>query len=173
MQLPTLQLSLLTAVLALTGCSLQPNPDRAASVNELMRVQTAFQELQNESGTVASDQGLTQRVNDTFTGIGDLANSERVADLGLPEDKVVLVYGYFHHAEIAYTLATQFVGVRRDEPSNKITDSTSDGEKESLHAAFPELDPVDILSRRSTLYDLLQIARDQTRAAEGMIMTLS
>lgn len=84
-----------------------------------------------------------------------------------------MVYGYFHHAEIAYTLATRFVGTGWDSPSNKITDLTSNGEKESLHAAFPELDPVDIISCRSTLYDLLQIAREQTRDAEEMIMTLS
>jgi len=112
------------------------------------------------------------QVNDTLATIGDLKTSEKAADLGLPQDKVALVYDYFHQAAIAYAISTQFVGPGWDTSSNKTTDSTSDSERESLSSAFPELDPIDMMSRRSTLYDLLQIAQGETRDAAGMIKTL-
>jgi hypothetical protein len=138
----------------------------------MMRVQTAFEELQKESSAGPSQQEYTQQVNETLASIGDLGNSEKTADLGLPNDKVTLVYDYFHQAAIAYVVSTQFVGTEWDAPSNKTTDSTSDNEREMLNAAFPELDPLDAMSRRSTLRDLLQIAQGETRDAAGMIKTL-
>jgi hypothetical protein len=172
MRLLTLTFCLLAASLISGGCGSNTNPSGAGSSKEMMRVQTAFEELQKESGAGASKQEFTQQVNDTLARIGDLGNSEKTADLGLPNDKVALVYDYFHQAAIAYVLSTQFVGTEWDAISNTTTDSTSDGERESLDAAFPELDPVDAMSRRSTLRDLLQIAQSETRDAAGMIKTL-
>jgi len=137
----------------------------------MMRVQTAFEKLQKESGPDASKEEFTQHVNDTLASIGDLQTSEKAADLGLPKDKVALVYDYFRQAAIAYTISTQFVGTGQDQ-LNKTTDSTSDGERETLNAAFPQLDPVDMMSRRRTLYDLLRIAQGETRNAADMIETL-
>ncbi len=172
MRLPTLQFRLLAVALISCGCGSSPNPARAGSSNEMTRVQTAFEELQKESGRGASQQEFTRQVNDTLAKIGDLQSSEKAADLGLPKDKVAIVYDYFRQAAIAYSISTQFVGTGWDAPLNKTTDSTSDGERESLSAAFPELDPVDAMSRRDTLQDLLRIAQDETRDAEGMIKTL-
>ena len=138
----------------------------------MKRVQTAFEELRKESDSGPSKEEFTQHVNETLASIGNLETSERAADLGLPKDKVALVYGYFRQAATAYAFSTQFVGAGWDASSNETSDSTSDGEKESLNDAFPDLSPVDMLSRRRTLYDLLQIAQDETRDAEGMIEAL-
>lgn len=172
MRLLTLQFCLLAVVLKSWGCGSSPSSAGAGSTNEMRRVQTAFEELQKESDTGPSKQEFTQQVNDTLARIGDLANSEKAADLGLPKDKVALVYDYFSESANAYAISTQFVGTGWDALSNKTSDSTSDGERESLNAAFPELDPIDIMSRRSTLYDLLQIAQNETRDAGEMIKAL-
>src|SRR5271166_4471576 len=102
MRLLTLQICLLAVVLTSWGCGSSPNPAGAASTNEMMRVQTAFGELQRESESGASKQEFTQQVNDTLAKIGDLETSEKAADLGFPRDKVALVYDYFHQAAIAY-----------------------------------------------------------------------
>jgi hypothetical protein len=172
MRVLTLHVCLLTVALIAWGCGSNKNLFHAGSTGEMKRVQTAFEELQKESDAGASQPEFTQHVNDTLARIGDLGISEKAAGLGLPKDKVALVYGYFRQASIAYAISTQFVGVGWDASSNKTTDSTSDGERESLTDAFPDLSPVDMLSRRITLFDLLEIAQDQTRDAQGMIKTL-
>ena len=173
MRLLSLPFCLLAVSLISGGCGSNTNPAGAGSMNEMMRVTAAFEELQKESDAGASKQEYTQQVNDTLARIGDLGNSEKTADLGLPNDKVALVYDYFHQAAIAYDVSTQFVGTEWDAPSNKTTDSTSDGEREMLNSAFPGLDPLDAMSRLSTLHALLQIAQSETRDAAGMIDTLS
>jgi hypothetical protein len=172
MRLLRLPFCLLAVSLISGSCGSNLNTAGAGSTREMTRVQTAFEELQKESDAGSSQQEYTQQVNDTLARIGDLGNSEKTADLGLPNDKVTLVYNYFHQAAIAYTVSTHFVGTEWDAPSNKTTDSTSDGEREMLNAAFPELDPLDAMSRRSTLHDLLQIAQSETRDAARMIKTL-
>jgi hypothetical protein len=172
MRFVTLQVVSLAVALISCGCGSSSNPARADSTNEMTRVQTAFEQLQNESDRGASQQEYTRQVNDTLAKIGDLKTSEKAADLGLPKDKVALVYDYFRQAAIAYSISTQFVGTGFDAPLNKTSDSTSEGQRESLSAAFPELDPIDAMSRRDTLHDLLRIAKDETGDAEGMIKTL-
>jgi len=172
MRLRTLQFCVLTVAVISWGCGSKPNPAGALSSNEMIRVQTAFEQLEKESDAGASKPDFTQHVNDTLARIGDLQESEKAADVGLPNDKVALVYDYFHQAAIAYEISTQFVGTEWDVPSNQTTDSTSDGERESLNGAFPELDPIDVMSRRRTLHDLLQIAQNETRDAGDMIKTL-
>lgn len=168
----TLQFFLLSFALISWGCGSNSLPASAGSSIEMKRVQSAFEDLQKESDRGTSKQEFTKQVDDTLARIGDLETSEKASDLGLPNDKVAVVYDYFRQASIAYAISTQFVGAGWDAASNKATDSTSDGERESLGAAFPELDPVHMMSRRSTLYDLLQIAHAETRDAGVMIETL-
>jgi hypothetical protein len=172
MRLRTSLFCALAIALISWGCGSNPNPDVGRSSIEMIRVQTALEELHKESGAGVPTPEFTRNVNSTLARIGDLKESEKVADLGLPSDKVALVYDYFHQAAIAYLVSTQFVGTEWDAPSNKATDSTSDSERESLDGAFPELDPVDVMSRRNTLHDLLQIAQNETRDAGEMIKTL-
>jgi hypothetical protein len=174
MRLFTLQFCLVGAALLSWGCGSASNAASAGSSSEMTRVQTAFEELQKVSGTGASisRQEFTQQVEDTLAKIGDLGNSEKTAGLGLPQDKVAIVYGYFQQVAIAYALSTQFAGAGIDAQSRRPTDLTSDGERQSLNAAFPELDGVDVMYRGRTLYDLLQIAHDQTHNAGEMIKTL-
>lgn len=172
MRLSILEICPLAITLISWGCGSNANPARVGSSNEMMRVQSAFAELQQESESGSSKQEFTLQVNNALARIGDLKTSEKAAGLGLPEDKVALVYDYFRQAAIAYAISTEFVGAGWDASSNKTTDSTSDGERESITAAFPAMDAVDMMSRRKTLYDLLRIAQNETRDAEGMIKTL-
>jgi hypothetical protein len=168
-RLPRLQFCLLFIVLRSFGCSSTRN---IASTDEMMRVQAAFGDLQNGLDAGVSDQEFTQQVHTALARIGDLQNSEKVAEIGLPKDKVALVYGYFGREATAYAMSTQFLGDRWDELQQTTTDSTSDDEKQSLSLAFPELYVVDIMSRRNVVRDLLILAKDERDDASDMIETL-
>jgi hypothetical protein len=162
---------LLFVALACCGCG----SSRVASTgntDEMKRVQTAFGDLQKELDTGGSKQEFAQKVNGTLARIGDLDNSERVAEAGLPEDKVGFVYGYFGRAAIAYAMSGEFFGDRWDDQTERTTDATSDGERRSVTAAFPEFYAVDVMSRRRTLNDLLKVAQDENHSAGEMIKTL-
>ena len=76
-----------------------------------------------------------------------METSEKVAEVGLPKDKVALVYDYFGLEAAAYTMSTQFLGTRWDEVQRTATDSTSDSEKQSLDLAFPELYVMNAMSQ--------------------------
>jgi hypothetical protein len=138
----------------------------------MKRVQAAFGNLQKGLDTGVSNQEFTQRVHKTLAGIGDLETSEKVAEVGLPKDKVALVYGYFGREAAAYAMSTQFLGDRWDELQQTATDSTSEDEKQSLNLAFPELYVIDVTSRRKVVRGLLKLAKDDRDGASGMIETL-
>jgi hypothetical protein len=128
----------------------------------MKRVQAAFGNLQKGLDTGVSNQEFTQRVE----------TSEKVAEVGLPKDKVALVYGYFGREAAAYAMSTQFLGDRWDELQQTATDSTSEDEKQSLNLAFPELYVIDVTSRRKVVRGLLKLAKDDRDGASGMIETL-
>jgi hypothetical protein len=169
MPLTRLQFYSLLIALISFGCGSARN---IPSTDEMKRVQAAFVDLQTALDTGVSNQDFTQRVHDTLAGIGDLERSEKVAEVGLPKDKVALVYVYFGREAAAYAMATQFLGNRWDELQQRETDSTSDDEKQSVSLAFPELYVIDVMSRRTVVRDLLKLANDERDNAGGMIETL-
>ena len=172
MRLRRLQFWLLFIVLASYGCGSSRNTASTGSTDEMKRIQAAFGNLQNDIDTSLSKQEFTQRVNDTLARVGNLKNSEKVAEVGLPKDKVALVYGYFGREAAAYVMSTEFFGDRWDDLRERTTDSTSDAEKQSVSLAFPEIYEVDVISRRNIMRDLSKVAQDETEAASQMIKTL-
>src|SRR4029077_20483098 len=82
MRLLTLPFCLLAVSLISGGCGSNRDPAGVGGTREMIRVQTAFEELQKESSARPSQQEYTQQVNETLASIGDLGNSEKTADLG-------------------------------------------------------------------------------------------
>lgn len=154
------------------GCGSSRNAAGTGNTDEMNRIQSAFGDLQNDIDTSASKQEFAQKVNDALARVGDLENSEKVAEVGLPKDKVALVYGYFGREEAAYVMSTEFFGDRLDDLRGRTTDSASDAEKESVSLAFPEIYDVDIMSRRNIMHDLSKVTQGERETASEMIKTL-
>jgi hypothetical protein len=136
------------------------------------RIQAAFGDLQTDIDTSVSKREFAQKVNDALARVGDLENSEKVAEVGLPKDKVALVYGYFGREAAAYVMSTEFFGDRWDDLRVRSTDSASEAEKQSVSLAFPEIYDVDVMSRRNIMRDLSEVAQGEREAASEMIKTL-
>ena len=172
MRLFRLHFCLLFIALASYGCGSSRKAASAGNTGEMNRIQAAFGNLQNDIDTSVSKQQFTQKVNDALARIGDLESSEKVAEVGLPKDKVALVYGYFGREAAAYVMSTEFFGDRWDELRGRATDSSSDAEKQSVSLAFPEIHDVDVMSRRNVMQDLSKVAQGESDAASGMMKTL-
>jgi hypothetical protein len=162
---------LVLIALASYGCGSSRNAAGTGNTDEMNRIQSAFGDLQNDIDTSASKQEFAQKVNDALARVGDLENSEKVAEVGLPKDKVALVYGYFGREEAAYVMSTEFFGDRLDDLRGR-TDSASDAEKESVSLAFPEIYDFDTMSRRNIMRDLSKVAQGERETASEMIKTL-
>lgn len=89
---------LLFIALASYGCGLSRKAVGTGSTDEMNRIQAAFGDLQ------VSKREFAQKVNDALARVGDLESSEKVAEVGLPKDKVALVYGYFGREAAAYVM---------------------------------------------------------------------
>lgn len=165
---------MLVAGLTSFGCGSSVPAITPGNTNEMQRIQGAFEDLQKGLHSGVSDQAFTQQVNNTLARIGDLGKSEGIADGALPDrtDKVAVVYSYFGQAALAYTMSQQFLGNRWDEQSQRITDATSNAERQSVNAAFPGIYVVDTMSRRKTVSDLLDVAQGETHDARDLISTL-
>src|SRR5712692_9013824 len=144
----------------LAGCG---SSQKAASVAEMKRVQAAFGDLQIALDAGVSKQEFSQRLNDTLIKIGNLQNSEKLAENGLPKDKVAQVYIHFHRAAEAYKMSKEFFG----------DDLTASWEPDEVRAKFPELAESlgshKILSRSAILQGLWKFAGERTRAASNLI----
>jgi len=161
---------LLLITVALAGCG---SSRKAASVAEMKRVQAAFGDLQIALDAGVTKQEFGQRVNDTLVKIGNLQNSAKLAENGLPKDKVAQVYIHFYRAAEAYKLSKDFFGERWDYLLESTTDSTSEAEQNMVKALFPELaertESYRLYSRGSTLQDLWKLAGEETQAASRLI----
>ena len=154
----------------LAGCG---SSQKAASVAEMKRVQAAFGDLQIALDAGVSKQEFSQRLNDTLIKIGNLQNSEKLAENGLPKDKVAQVYSHFYRAAEAYKVSKEFFGNRWDSILEDTTDLTASSEPDEVRAKFPELAESlgshQILSRSAILQGLWKFAGERTRAASNLI----
>ena len=167
-----LQFGLLFIAAACWGCGSPQISANTGNTAEMLRVQQALEDLQKSINLGDSKQAFAKKVDDTLAKIGDLQNSQKTSEAGLPADKVALVYQYFGQAASAYNMAKEFYGVGRDEILQTDTDATSVEEQQVVGYAFPEVFPVDRLSREKTLQDLLRLAQNETSNAAAMIQAI-
>jgi hypothetical protein len=164
----------LIAIFTLTACGVSKR--REASTAEMKRVAVAFGDLQIALDAGVSKQEFSQRLNDALVKIGDLAESMKVAETGLPKDadKVEQAYSHFRHAVEAYKLSKVFFGDRWDYLLELSTDLTSESEQQVIKASYPSLAAPEIeLSRSATLHGLWKFAAAETQASNESIEKLS